>query len=93
MKLTNISFLTDKAGTLFARLHYTHDGSDRYMDFSHHVGHHLAADVLRDALTSQRWAAIEDVRKAEYDAGWKDAKAKRTKRTWFTGSLKREASA
>jgi hypothetical protein len=92
--LTNVSFLTNSDGYVFARVHYTHGGTERYIDFSHSVGHALAADMLRDALNTQRWEAVEAVRKAEYNAGWKDAKSKkRRKREWFSGSLKREAIA
>lgn len=93
MRLTNISFLTDDKGNLFVRIHHSHNGSDHHVDFVHGVGHQLAAEMLRDALNQQRWETIEGIRKAEYDAGWKDAKSKKRKRDWFNVTLKREATA
>lgn len=93
MTLTDISFLTSSDGTLWVRLHYRDRGVDGQLDFSHSVGHQLAASVLRDALQEQRHDLIVGIRKAEYAAGWKDKAAKRKKREWFSGSMRREAVA
>jgi hypothetical protein len=43
----------------------------------------LLASNLREHLSRK----IREAREEEYLAGWKDAKAKRAKRTWFKGVL------
>ena len=46
------------------------------------------AQLLVEKINAEFHGLIERIRKAEYDAGWKDAKShKQTKRTWFRCTL------
>jgi hypothetical protein len=43
----------------------------------------LLADRMRDELNDR----VRAIRKKEYEQGWKDAKAHRVKKSWFSSSL------
>ncbi len=43
------------------------------------------AAVMLSAYEDMLFNALQTMRREEYKAGWKDAKAKRRKRTWFKG--------
>ena len=52
------------------------------------AGTEWAAELLLDFINHGIEKRIENVRRLEYEAGWKDAKAKkRPKRTWFLSTL------
>lgn len=42
------------------------------------------AGFVAEAIERQFQDHMEDVRKKAYEAGWKDAKGKRKKQTWFS---------
>ncbi len=46
------------------------------------------AELLSNKLQQKLWDTVEAVRKEEYERGWKDAKAKKAKTTWFASILK-----
>ncbi len=43
------------------------------------------AEVMMRRYDEQLFDALQAIRQDAYDQGWKDAKAKRGKRTWFRG--------
>lgn len=47
----------------------------------------MDAVLLQKQLQSDLEKRIEKIRKESYEAGFKDAKAKRVKRSWFNGNI------
>jgi hypothetical protein len=45
------------------------------------------ADLLSQNFQTSLNNRIKDIRRSEYEKGWKDAKSKRRKEDWFAGSL------
>lgn len=48
----------------------------------------LDAVLLERHLRDELYSRVEAIREEAYNQGWKDAKAKRKKQTWFWGILK-----
>lgn len=48
----------------------------------------VAADAVVSQIIEQYQTSIEAELKAAYEQGWKDAKAKRKKQTWFKSTIK-----
>lgn len=53
--------------------------------FTHSCGHDYLAGLMRDQYEKHMNSAIESIRRESYNKGWKDAKAKTKKQTWFSG--------
>lgn len=45
------------------------------------------AEIVADHLTRSLANTMETIRRRNYERGWKDAKAKRTKKSWFSNRL------
>jgi len=45
----------------------------------------LYAILLRDSIEKHMNERLEKIRRAAYNSGWKDAKAKTKKQNWFAG--------
>lgn len=54
-----------------------------YFECGDEVYSELLSLKIRNALHKE----LQDIRKDEYDAAWRDAKAKKAKRTWFAGTF------
>lgn len=54
-------------------------------DFEWSAGYEWAAKFLHRALSDALYSNLERIRRDAYEAGWKDAKGKKTKATWFSG--------
>lgn len=55
--------------------------------FYHERSAEVDARLLGEHLSNAFHKRIEEIRKVEYQQGWKDAKAKRKKREWFLSTL------
>lgn len=53
--------------------------------FTHNCVHGYLAGLMRDQYERHMRSVLENVRKDAYNQGWKDAKAKTKKATWFKG--------
>lgn len=53
--------------------------------FSHNCGQDYLAGLMRDQYERHMNSVIEELKRKYYNEGWKDAKAKRKKATWFSG--------
>lgn len=53
--------------------------------FNHECNHDHFAVLMRDAYNKHMNEELRKVREQAYNKGWKDAKAKVKKETWFSG--------
>lgn len=53
--------------------------------FTHHCAEDYLAGLMRDQYEKHMNSVLEQERRKAYDQGWKDAKAKRKRETWFSG--------
>lgn len=51
------------------------------------AGSEWAATLLLDAIRKQLASEMLAIREQAYKEGWRDAKAKRAKQSWFSGRL------
>lgn len=58
---------------------------DQYFELDILQNYQYQAQLLRNALELNLSRKLEEIRKEAYEQGWKDAKAKRKKQTWFSG--------
>lgn len=56
-------------------------------DLTFHAPNEWSARLLLNAMRAQAQSAMSAIRQEAYAEGWKDAKAKRAKTTWFSGRL------
>lgn len=93
MTIEGIYFLTSADGThVFVRVLVIIAGKRHEVDFAHNVGHVVATRALRDALDKAFDDQIHAARRSEYNAGWRDAKARTAKRDWFSIGIEGKAS-
>lgn len=59
---------------------------NRVFDFEWQCGGEYSAGLLYGAMREQLSEALETARREAYSQGWRDAKAKRAKERWFSGS-------
>lgn len=59
----------------------------RRFEFTFHTGQETYAGLLTSHLREKLGDAMEAARREAYEKGWTDAKAKRTKDTWFRRNL------
>lgn len=57
--------------------------------FTYDCGNRWYAQLLTDHFNKKLSTLIEGIRTDEYNAGYKDGRAKRAKRTWFDCFLRR----
>jgi predicted SPOUT superfamily RNA methylase MTH1 len=62
--------------------------ADKIYPFSYEAGTEGYALLLRQNLADALWQAIKKAREEEYEKGWKAAKAKKRKETYFAGWFK-----
>lgn len=53
--------------------------------FKHECGRDYLASLMRDQHQKHMNSVLEEVRRQSYNQGWKDAKSKSKKVTWFKG--------
>jgi hypothetical protein len=53
--------------------------------FEHNCGEEHFASLMSTAYNEHMNRKIRAIREQEYNKGWKDAKAKAKKQTWFSG--------
>ena len=51
-------------------------------------GNDVFAELLTNQLRKKLADRIQAIRQEEYEQGWKDAKAKKRKRTWFASVMR-----
>ena len=79
-------YFTQKENVVWIKV--THPSfPDKPFWFSHDTGNEIFASLLYDKLSNTYHDQLEDIRKLEYESGWKDAKAKSKKRNWFYRTL------
>ena len=61
--------------------------NDQYFQLDINQGHPYQAELLYRQLNKTLREKLESIRREEYEKGWKDAKAKRAKQTWFSGKF------
>lgn len=61
---------------------------NEYFELEIHQGKDYQAELLREALNENLNRHITKIKEEYYNQGWKDAKAKTKKRTWFGGGWK-----
>lgn len=64
-------------GPLDSTYHFLFDCGDKYY-----------ASLLRQHLYNRLSTRIEEIRKEEYERGYKDGRSKRAKKSWFSTLLK-----
>lgn len=57
---------------------------DRFFDLRWGTGSEWGAQLLWQMFDRALGARLEAIRKEAYAQGWRDAKSKKTKRTWFS---------
>ena len=70
--IVRIDFTTPDAGEFHIPLDWRHSGTD-------------LASLRVDSLERQLRTKLSIIREEAYNKGWRDAKAKTTKETWFSG--------
>jgi len=60
----------------------------KVLNFKMDTGNHLYAELLSRKLRETLAAAVEEVRRHEYEAGWSDKAKKKLKTGWFSSNLK-----
>lgn len=59
------------------------NGKPHQIDFSRETGCKLGMDLLVETLDKRFHQEIEDIRRNEYEAGYKDGRGKKMHRKWF----------
>lgn len=62
-----------------------HDANSGVFTLSFRAGTQWAAQLLMTHMRDRMWSKLTDIRQEAYNRGWKDAKAHRTKESWFSG--------
>lgn len=57
----------------------------KVMYFYWECGTEWYSELLRKQLDERLWASLKKIREDAYNDGWKDAKAKKMRQTWFSG--------
>lgn len=57
----------------------------RLFNFKVNLSDEVYAYMLRENFQMKMREALQEIRRVVYDQGWKDAKAKTAKATWFSG--------
>lgn len=69
--------VTIEGGPLNSTYHFSFDCGDKHY-----------AELLADRFNEQLWNRVENVRKLEYNQGYKDGRSKKEKKKYFYSSLK-----
>lgn len=65
-------------------------GSTTRIEFEYNCNHVFMAELLRRHAWNELCNSIEAARREAYEQGWKDAKAHRSKQTWFSALLTKD---
>lgn len=81
-----INFLRQETNVI-AEIECNSTVAKRWLSFSWNTTSELVAQLFVDNLENHLSERLQMERRKAYLAGWKDAKAKRKRETWFSGSL------
>jgi hypothetical protein len=59
----------------------------RFLHFSWDTNDEMWGELLQENLQNGLRLKLEDIRRKAYESGWKDARGKRKRETWFSGWL------
>jgi len=62
--------------------------NDLKFSFTYNTGAEWVARLLRANIHQRQMSILTQIRREAYEQGWKDAKAHRTKKSWFSGMWK-----
>lgn len=84
-----LTFLPSSGGSTKAWVRITANinGKVHDVDFERETGCKLGMDVLVESLSEKLQNEIENMRRNEYEAGYKDGKGKQRRRLWFATYL------
>ncbi len=74
-----------EGSVLTVKVHVNRIGHSFKFDFN--AGTEWSAKLLVQAMRDGAGACMEQIRRDAYLEGWRDAKAKRRKQTWFSSQL------
>jgi hypothetical protein len=77
-----------KENKVIVKLEHGIWGSDEHFALEIGQSFEYQAQLLKDALNKNLQNNLERIRREAYNQGWKDAKAKTRKQTWFSWSWK-----
>jgi len=85
----DIKFLPSSGSSDLAwvRIQLQINGKPHEIDFSRDTGCKLGMDLLIETMDRRFSTEIEELRRNEYEAGYKDGRGKRGRRTWFSTIL------
>jgi len=85
----NIHFLSStRDGTkVWIRVEVVINGTPHAIEFERETGCKLGMDVLVEKLRDSFYGAIQDIRRSEYEAGFKAGRGKKQKSIWFANNF------
>lgn len=60
--------------------------NERSYPLSFHCSNEAYAGLLLKAMDNRLTATLKSIRQTAYEQGWKDAKGKKVRETWFRGN-------